>query len=213
MKKILVIISGLLIIALTVTAAGTDQNAAGFVKTLAGKAAGADGYVMSLRFFQYTATTAKNNPSSFILSKWGSEALEASGLKPSDKGRFIPVLANRSGARIEKLWKENKEELFRIFPASAYDAVLKEEVNSLIEYRSAPEFNGLMKKMKAKMKKPTVKTLDAAGAVTGWSGFRQLSFWYRRDYEKNDKVVLGIMKELKAHYSQKEPVADQNSKK
>lgn len=205
MKKIPVLISGFLIMILSATAADTDKDAAGFVKTLAGKAAAESGYLMSLRFFQYTATTEKNNPSSYILSKWGSDALAGSGLTISDKGKFIPVLSNRSGARIDKLWKENKEELFKLFPASAYDAVLKDEVNSLVEYRSAPEFNGLMKKMKARLKKPGVKTLDVAGAVTGWSGFRQLSFWYRRDFEKNDKVVFEILQELKTHYGQIEP--------
>jgi len=153
-----------------------------------------------LRFFQYTATTEKNNSYSYVLSKWGKDALKESGLNVSDKGKYIPVLSNRSGARIEKLWKANKEELFKLFPAAAYEDILKSEVNSLIEFRGNPEYGSMMKKMKVKSKKPGPKTLEIAGGITGWSGYKQLSFWYRRDFEKNDKVVFEILKELKAHY-------------
>jgi len=201
MKNIPVLISVFLIMISSVIAADKDQDAVGFVKALIGKAGAEKGYTGALRFFQYTATKEKSNPSSYILSKWGKDELEASGLKLSDKGKYIPVLSNRSGARIEKLWEQNKEELFKLLPPAAYDAVLKEEVDSLVEFRSAPEFDGMMKKMKAKSKKPGIKTIEAAGAVTGWSGFKQLAFWYRRDFEKNDKVVFGILKELKARYA------------
>ncbi len=202
MKKCLVIISGFVIIISSVFAAEKEDAGLQFVKLLIGKASLENGYTHALRYFQYTATTAKNNPSSYVLSKWGKDAFDESGLEQSDKGKFISILSNRNGARIEKLWKENKEELLNLFPAAVYNEILKYEVDSLIEFRSSPEYVGMMKKLKAKSKRPGVKTLDYAGAVTGWSGYKQLSFWFRRDFEKNDKVVFEILKELKAHYSQ-----------
>jgi hypothetical protein len=202
MKRSLVIISCLVIIISSVVAAEKEDAGLLFVKTLIEKAGSENGYVNALRYFQYTATTAKNNPSSYVLSKWGKEAMDESGLKPSDKGKYISVLSSRKGARIEKLWKDNKEELLNLFPAPLYNEILKYEVDSLIEFRSSAEYAGMIKKMKAKSKRPSVKTIDYAGAVTGWSGYKQLSFWFRRDFEKNDKVVFEILKELKAHYSQ-----------
>jgi hypothetical protein len=198
--------SGLIIIFIIVVtsaiAGSKDEDAVMFVKTLISKANAENGYTNALRFFQYSATTEKNNPYSYVLSKWGKDAVMESGLNPSDKGKLLPILSNRSGARIDRLWKENKDELFKLFTAEAYNSILKNEIESLIEFRSSPEFAGLMKKLKAKSKKPGVKTIDAAGAVTGWSGYKQLSFWYRRDFEKNDKAVLEILKEIKAHYAQ-----------
>jgi hypothetical protein len=202
MKRSLVIISCLVIIISSVVAAEKEDAGLFFVKTLIEKSKSENGYIHALRYFQYTATTAKNNPSSYVLSKWGKEAMDESGLKPSDKGKYISVLSSRKSARIEKLWKDNKDELLSLFPASAYNEILKYEVDSLIEFRSSPEYAGMMKKMKAKSKRPGVKTIDHAGAVTGWSGYKQLSFWFRRDFEKNDKVVFEILKELKAHYGQ-----------
>ncbi len=207
MKKYLILGVSLLI-AISIAAAAAadkDEAAVDFVKTLISKATLENGSINALRFFQYTATPEKGNPSSYILSKWGKEIIEESGLKVTDKGKFIPVLSKRSGARIEKLWKENKEELLKLFPVEAYESILQSEVDSLLEFRDAPEFAGMLKKMKVKSRKPGVKSMDAAGAVTGWSGYKQLSFWYRRDYEKNDKVVYAILKELKAHYGQKVP--------
>jgi hypothetical protein len=198
----MVIISCLVIIISSVVAAEKEDAGLLFVKTLIEKAKSENGYIHALRYFQYTATTEKNNPSSYVLSKWGKDAADESELKPSDKGKFISILSNRKGDRIEKLWKENKDELLSLFPASAYNEILKYEVDSLIEFRSSSQYAGMMKKLKAKSKRPGVKTLDNAGAVTGWSGYKQLSFWFRRDFEKNDKVVFEILKELKAHYGQ-----------
>jgi len=202
MKKFLVLIALFIITFSAAVTVDKDAAAVEFVKILISKTGGENGYTNALRFFQYTATTEKNNPYSYILSKWGKEALAESGLQPADKGKNIPVLSNRSGARIDKLWKANKEELFKLFPAEAYESMLKYEVDLLIEFRSRADFGTLMKKMKTKSKKPGLKTLDHAGAVTQWDGYKQLSFWFRRDYEKNDKVVFEILKELKAHYAQ-----------
>jgi len=202
MKRGLLLTLSIFIIFSTAFAAGKDDSALQFVKTLIDKVKTENGYTIALRYFQYTATTAKSNPSSYVLSKWGKDAVTEAGLKESDKGRFISVLSNRSGARIEKLWKKNREGLFMLFPAASYNDILKDEVDSLIEFRSRPEYAGMMKKMKSKSKKPGIKTVDHAGSVTGWSGYKQLAFWFRRDYEKNDKAVFEILKELKAHYAQ-----------
>jgi len=199
-RSLILTISFLIMMPFAIFAADKDSLALEFVKTLIAKANTENGYTNAIRYFQYTATKEKSNPSSYILSKWGKESLSESGLKAADKGKFIPVLSNRSGARIEKLWNENKGEIFKLFSAEAYGEILKHEVDSLIEFRSAPEYNGLMKKMKAKSKKPGVKTVDIAGEITGWTNYKQLSFWFRRDHEKNDKVVFEILKELKAHY-------------
>jgi hypothetical protein len=171
-----------------------------FVKTLISKAGSENGYTSAIRFFQYTSTTAKNNPSSYVLSSWGKDAVAESALQPSDKGKFISVLSNRSGARIEKLWKANKDELFKLFSKAAYENVLKYDVDRLIEFRSSDQFNGLLKKMKAKSKKPGIKTVDMAGGITGWTNYKELAFWFRRDFEKNDKVVFEILKEIQAKY-------------
>lgn len=202
MKKVLVLISLFLITMSAAVTVDKDAAAVDFVRTLINKANGENGYTNALRYFQFTATTEKNNPYSYVLSKWGKTAVEESGLEAADKGKNIPVLSNRSGVRIDKLWKANKEELYRLFPSRVYNELLKNEVDSLIEFRNSPDYHGLMKKMKSKSRKPGIKTLDYAGAVTQWTGYKQLSFWFRREYEKNDKVVLEILKELKAHYGE-----------
>lgn len=202
MKKVLVLISLFLITMSAAVTVDKDAAAVDFVRTLINKANGENGYTNALRYFQFTATTEKNNPYSYVLSKWGKTAVEESGLEAADKGKNIPVLSNRSGVRIDKLWKANKEELYKLFPARVYNDLLKNEVDSLIEFRNSPDYPGLMKKMKSKSRKPGIKTLDYAGAVTQWTGYKQLSFWFRREYEKNDQVVLEILKELKAHYGE-----------
>lgn len=200
MKKSLVIIANLLFIISTVFAATKDDSALQFVKTLIEKTKTENGYTHALRYFQYTATTSKNNPLSYVLSKWGKEALDGSGIEVSEKGKYISVLSNRRSDRIDKLWKKNKEELLNLLPAAVYNEILKDEVESLISFRNSPEYAVLIKKLKKKSRKPGVKTIDIAGAVTEWSGYKELSFWYRRDYEKNDKVVFDILKELKDYY-------------
>lgn len=199
-RKIILMLIPIFMAAAVIYAGDRDSAAVDFVKVLANRAQGENGYINALRYFQYTATVYKNNPSSYILSKWGKDALAESGLKPSDKGKFLSVLSSRSDARIEKLWKENKPELFKLFPGTAYGEVLKDEVNSLIAFRTAPEYEGMMKKIKSRSPKPGVKTVDIAGDITGWSSYRQLSFWYRRVSEKNDKAVFEILKDLQSHY-------------
>lgn len=200
MKKIIFFITVIISVALY-AASDKEKMAVEYVKTLIEKSKGANGYIDALRYFQYTSTTAKNNPSSYVLSKYGESAQKESGLDKSLSGKYIPVLKSRTGSRIEKLWKQNREELMNLLPASAYDSVLKSEVDSLVKFRTDSGYAALMKKMKKKAKRPDVKSVEIAGSVTQWSGYRELAFWYRREMEKNDKVVLEIMKELQAHYN------------
>jgi len=202
MKRNLFLMISLLMLISAAAAVDKDTVALDFVKALVSKASAENGYINALRFFQYTSTAEKNNPYSYVLSKYGKDAVGESGLTPADKGKFIPALSNRSGKRIDKLWKENSEELFKLFSLEAYNGLLKSEVDSLIEFHNAPDYEKMIKKMKAKSGKPGVKTLDTAGKISQWSGYRQLAFWYRRSFEKNDKVVFEILKELKAHYEQ-----------
>lgn len=201
MKKNLFIPVIIIMIISAVSAADRDSEAMDFVKTLISKTQGENGYTYALRFFQYTSTTAKNNPYSFVLSSWGKDAVAESGLQITDKGKFIPALADRSGSRIEKLWKANKDELFLLFPGVAYNKILKDYVDRLIEFRTRPDFNAMLKKLKVRSKRPGEKTIDFAGEITGWSNYKELTFWYRRDIEKNDKIVFEILNEIQTNYS------------
>ena len=197
-----IIFSAIFFIIISAAVAGDkDSEALDFIKTLISKAQEDNGSTNALRFFQYTSTTVKNNPYSYVLSTWGKEAVKESGLQPADKGKYIPALANRSGSRIEKLWKANKEELYLLFPAVVYDKVLKNYIDRLIEFRTRPDFNTMLKKLKIKSKRPGEKTLDFAGEISGWSGYKELTFWYRRAIEKNDKAVFEMIKEIQTHYS------------
>ena len=150
MKKVTVLALSLILVISVSIAADKDIAAVELVKTLISKSTSENGYINALRFFQYTATTEKNNPSSYILSKWGKEALKESGLNVSDRGKYISTLSDRSGVRIEKLWKANRDELFKLFPEKFYDEILKEEVETLIEFRNNPEYDSMMKKMNKK---------------------------------------------------------------
>ncbi len=201
MKKFFILSVLFLMVNSALTGADKDTEALDFIKTLISKSQEENGYTNALRFFQYTSTTAKNNPYSYILSSWGKDAMKESGIEPSDRGKYISALANRSGARIENLWKTNKDELFLLFPDVAYERILKSHVDKLLEFRTRPEFNTMLKKLKVKSKRPGEKTIDYAGEITGWSNYKELTFWYRRDIEKNDKAVFEILNELQTHYS------------
>ena len=201
MKKSLVIILGIVLTLSAASAVDRDSEALDFVKALIGKAQDENGYTKALRLFQYTSTTAKNNPYSYVLSSWGKDAVKEAGLELSDKGKYIPALANRSGARITKLWEKNRDDLFLLFPSVAYEKILKDQVDRLIEFRTRPDFNTMLKKLKIKSRRPGEKTIDYAGEITGWSNYKELTFWYRRDIEKNDKAVFELMKEIQNHYS------------
>ena len=202
MKHITGIITLTLIITTSLLLAGSkDKNAVDFIKKLIQiSEAGDMGYLNALRYFQYTATTAKNNPSSFILSSYGKNSLKESGIKVSEKGIMIPVLKDRSGIRIKALWDTNKNELLKMFTAERYNAILKNDVDSYIEFHDSPEYKELMAKLKKKNPIPDTFTIEKAGDISGWSRYKEMAFWHRRKHEKNDETVYLILKELKEYY-------------
>jgi len=190
------------ILSAAILAVPNDKSAVDFVKKIINLAVnGEQGYLNALRYFQYTATTAKNNPSSYILSPYGKSALAESGISVSDKGKMIPVLKNRSGKRITALWNENKNELLSMFTVEQYNAFLKSDVDSFIEFHDSHDYKKLMQKLKKKNPRPDTNTINRAGDISGWSKYKEMAFWHRRIYEKNDDAVYSILKELKTHYS------------
>lgn len=202
MKKTFFALSVAALIYVSIFAATKDDEAVDFVKTLLIKSLKADvGGIDALRYYQFTATTAKNNPSAYVLSAYGKSALQESGLVQSDKGRMLIILSDRSGSRIKKLWDANKEELFSMFPEEKYNELIKSEVDSLVKFHDSPEYSKFILKIKKINPRPDTATIDKAGAVTEWSGYRELSFWHRRSYEKNEAVVFSILKELQQHYT------------
>jgi len=200
MRRTLFIIT-VFIFSAALLAAPQDKKAVDFIKDLIKRSSnGEQGYLNALRYFQYTTTTAKNNPSSFILSTYGKTSLNESGIDVSDKGKMIPVLKDRTGKRIQKLWSENKEEILNMFSIEKYNAFLKSDIDSYIEFHDSPEYTKLMKKFRIKNPVPDKTSVEKAGALSGWSHYKEMAFWHRRIYEKNDKVVYSILKELKDHY-------------
>jgi hypothetical protein len=190
------------ILSAAILAVPNDKSAVDFVKKIINLAVnGEQGYLNALRYFQYTATTAKNNPSSYILSPYGKSALAESGISVSDKGKMIPVLKNRSGKRITALWNENKNELLSMFTVEQYNAFLKSDVDSIIEFHDSHDYKKLKQKLKKKNPRPDTNTINRAGDISGWSKYKEMAFWHRRIYEKNDDAVYSILKELKTHYS------------
>jgi len=201
MKRPLFFIA-VIIITTSLLAAPKDKNAIDFIKDLIKISLNGDqGYLNGLRYFQYTATTAKNNPSSFILSPYGRTSLNESGIDVSDKGKMIPVLKDRSGKRIKKLWSENKDELLNMFPVEKYNTFLKSDVDSFIKFHDSPDYKKLMSRLKKKNPRPDTTTIEKSGNISGWSNYKEMSFWHRRIHEKNDEVVYSILKELKEHYN------------
>ncbi|OQA63298.1 MAG: hypothetical protein BWY38_03200 [Ignavibacteria bacterium ADurb.Bin266] len=202
MKRVMSIIITFFILSAAILAVPNDKSAVDFVKKIINLAVnGEQGYLNALRYFQYTATTAKNNPSSYILSPYGKSALAESGISVSDKGKMIPVLKNRSGKRITALWNENKNELLSMFTVEQYNAFLKSDVDSFIEFHDSHDYKKLMQKLKKKNPRPDTNTINRAGDISGWSKYKEMAFWHRRIYEKNDDAVYSILKELKTHYS------------
>jgi hypothetical protein len=81
MKRVMSIIITFFILYAAILAVPNDKSAVDFVKKIINLAVnGEQGYLNALRYFQYTATTAKNNPSSYILSPNGKSALAESGI-------------------------------------------------------------------------------------------------------------------------------------
>jgi hypothetical protein len=202
MKYIIGIIFFSLIMSTALLSVPKDKNAVDFVKKLISIASeGEMGYLNALRYFQYTSTSAKNNPSSYILSSYGKDSLKESGIKASEKGKMIPVLKDRSGKRIKLLWEANKNELLKLLPVERYNSMLKNDIDSFIAFHDSPEYKELMAKLKKKNPRPDINTIGKAGDLSGWSRYKEMAFWHRRVYEKNDEVVYIILKEIKEYYS------------
>jgi len=200
-KKLL--ITGLLIlISAVIYSADRDQLAMEFIKNCIEKAKLEYGYTHALRYFQYTATTEKNNPWSYVLSSYGEDALADSKIEKAEKGKYISVLKDRSAKRIKKIWQANKEDIFNAVPADIYNNTIGFQIGSYIEFYESGSYKRKIKAMMKKSPRLDNKTIDKAGEITQWENYKELAFWYRRTKEKNDRVVYEIMKELREHYKQ-----------
>lgn len=201
MKKRISIITGLLIIMSAVLhSADKNQEAVVFVKNCLERLKMQYGYTAALRYFQYTATTAKDNPYSYVLQAESDSVLAEANLTKEDKGRYLAVLKDRSGARIAKLWKENKQDIFAMVSKEVYNNNFAGEINSLVSFRESKRYKPMINALRKKSPRPDKTTIDKAGALTKWDGYKDLAFWYRRTAEKNDKAVYDILKEIQANY-------------
>lgn len=201
MKKKISLITGLFIIMSAVLySADKNQDAVQFVKNCLERLKMQYGYTAALRYFQYTATTSKDNPYSYVLEANDDSVLAEANLTKADKGKYLAVLKDRSGVRIAKLWKENKKELLAMVSKEFYDSNFAGEVNNLIAFRESKGYKTKINALKKKSPKLNTSTIEKAGAVTSWNGYKDLAFWYRRTVEKNDKVVYDILKEIRANY-------------
>ncbi|HPS58544.1 MAG TPA: hypothetical protein PK514_10610 [Spirochaetota bacterium] len=201
MKKITGIITGIVILLSAVLySADKNQQAVEFVKNCLERFKLQYGYTAAIRYFQYTSTTAKDNPYSYVLESESDEVLAEANLTNADKGKYIDVLKDRSGVRISRLWKENKNDLFTMVSKESYDNNFAYQVNSLIAFRESKGYNTRLNALRKKSPKLNTSTIEKAGAVTNWDGYKDLAFWYRRTVEKNDKAVYDILKEVQANY-------------
>lgn len=201
MKKRISIITGLVIImSAFLYSADKNQEAVEFAKNCLERLKLEYGYTAALRYFQYTATTAKENPYSYVLQAESEGVLAEASLTKEDKGKYIDVLKDRSGARITKLWKENKQDLFAMVSREVYVNNFAGEINSLIAFRESKRYKPMINSLRKKSPRPDKSTVDKAGELTKWDGYKDLAFWYRRIAEKNDKAVYDILKEIQANY-------------
>ena len=201
MKKTTGIITGVVILLSAVLySADNNQQAVEFVKNCLERFKLQYGYTAAIRYFQYTSTTAKDNPYSYVLGSESDEVLAEADLTKADKGKYIAVLKDRSGVRITRLWKENKNDLYAMVSKEAYDSNFAYQVNSLVAFRESKGYKTRINALKKKSPKLNVSTIDKAGALTSWDGYKDLAFWYRRTVEKNDKAVYDILKEIQANY-------------
>ena len=203
MKKKISIISGLIIIMSGLLySADKDQQAMEFIKSCIEKANTQNAYLNVLRYFQYTATTEKNNPWSYILSSYGAEALAESGIDRAEKGKYITVLQDRSAKRIKKLWDAGKKDIFAGISTELYTATIGSLVESCIDFHDSKVYRKQINAMKKKSPRLDNKTVEKAGEISQWANYGELAFWYRRTKEKNDRVVYSILREIRDHYKQ-----------
>ncbi len=201
MKKISgIITSAIVLLSAVLYSADRNQEAVEFVKNCLEKLKMEYGYTAALRYFQYTATTSENNPYSYVLGANDDSVLAEANLTNADRGKYLAALKDRSGARIAKLWKENRKDIFAMLSREVYTNNFSGEVNSLIAFREKKGYRSKISALKKKSPRLNTKTIEHAGAVTNWDGYKDLAFWYRRTVEKNDKVVYDILKEIQANY-------------
>lgn len=201
MKKKISVITGLFIImSVVLYSADKNQDAVQFVKNCLERLKMEYGYTAALRYFQYTATTSKDNPYSYVLQADDDSVLTEANLAKEDKGKYLAALKDRSGVRIAKLWKANKKDLLAMVSKEVYDNSFGHQVSSLIAFRESKGYKTKINALKKKSPKLNASTIDKAGAVTNWENYKDLAFWYRRTVEKNDKVVYSILKEIQANY-------------
>ena len=185
-------------------AASPDDMAVAFAKKLIEKGAHPEsGSLYALRFFQFTATTMENNPDSFVLSD--KDAVKEAGLTESDRSGYVAALSDRSGARVKRLWTANRAMLYKLLSKERYKELGAEQVSALLEYRAGKKYAGQLAALKQKSPKPTPKTAAAAGEITEWDNYKELSFWYRRTMEGNAEEVRRILVEIQAHYAGPKP--------
>lgn len=201
MKKITGAASGIIILVSAVLySADKDVQAMEFVKNIIAKTKLEYGFTAALRYYQYTATTAKENPYSYVLEADSEDVLGEAQMTKADKGKYIAVLKDRSGVRISKLWKANKKEIFTLLSKEQYDKTIGYYVKNLITFHDSKDYKKNINALKKKSPKLNTSTLDKAGEITQWENYKELAFWYRRSVEKNEKVVYDILKELEENY-------------
>ena len=201
MKKKISLITGLIIIMSAVLySADKNQQAVEFVKNCLERLKLQYGYTAALRYFQYTATNSKNNPYSYVLESDSDDVLAEANLTKADKGKYLAVLKDRSAKRITKLWKENRQDIFTMVSKEVYDSSFAGEVNRLIAYRESKVYRTKINALKKKSPRLDPSTIEKAGSLTEWDGYKELAFWYRRTVEKNDRAVYDILKEIQANY-------------
>ena len=99
----------MILISAVLFSADKDQQVMEFVKNIIAKTNLEYGATAALRYYQYTATTAKDNPYSYVLQADNDGVLGEAQMTKADKGRYLAVLKDRSGARITRFWTANRK--------------------------------------------------------------------------------------------------------
>ena len=108
----------------------------------------------------------------------------------------------RSSENIETIWNDNKVFFYTIITKSKYDRLFKKVISDLIEVNSKisqePNYKEFYKKYN--VSDSIFHTFPSAQYVKKYKYSWPFSFWDRRFAEKNDEVILKILKEIKNNY-------------
>lgn len=108
----------------------------------------------------------------------------------------------RSSENIETIWNDNKVFFYTIITKSKYERLFKKVISDLIEVNSKisqePNYKEFYKKYN--VSDSIFHTFPSAQYVKKHKYSWPFSFWDRRFAEKNDEVILKILKEIKNHY-------------